>query len=310
MKLLLSTSNILTAGSPVHRTKSGSNTEFVDFLQANFVSRAEAIVETGNGLNDNQIYQKWTRHKGDVLEIPALDLTSSGLREASENYDITVKLFYLPDVSLAQREVHTRDALQLVLRELHVSSVNLLIVSFSGVFFDEGEDCPGKLSTRGPVEAQAEPIEVQIETWRVLESLHDEGLVKKLGIAELGHDRLLEFLQRTRIPPAVDQINLRYCCSVPPSLMNLAKSRNVELLVHNDTSNILPRGTVRELLGPSGANILAEHDQGDAHGHRTANAGMKGEVLPLWVVKYTAVVSNRGVVENKGYFAEAELLPT
>ena len=31
---------------------------------------------------------------------------------------------------------------------------------------------------------------------------------------------------------------------------------------------------------------------------------------PLWVVKYTAVVKNRGVVENKGYFAVAEMTDT
>jgi glutamate--cysteine ligase regulatory subunit len=30
-------------------------------------------------------------------------------------------------------------------------------------------------------------------------------------------------------------------------------------------------------------------------------------VEPQWVVKYTAVVKDRGVVENKGYFAVAEL---
>ena len=34
---------------------------------------------------------------------------------------------------------------------------------------------------------------------------------------------------------------------------------------------------------------------------------LRGEVQPLWVVRYTAVVRNRGVVENKGYFAVAEL---
>ena len=34
---------------------------------------------------------------------------------------------------------------------------------------------------------------------------------------------------------------------------------------------------------------------------------LRGEVEPQWVVKYTAVVKDRGVVENKGYFAVAEL---
>jgi glutamate--cysteine ligase regulatory subunit len=34
---------------------------------------------------------------------------------------------------------------------------------------------------------------------------------------------------------------------------------------------------------------------------------MKGDLTPEWVVKYTAVVRDRGVIENKGYFAAAEL---
>ena len=35
--------------------------------------------------------------------------------------------------------------------------------------------------------------------------------------------------------------------------------------------------------------------------------GLRGDVEPQWVVKYTAVVKDRGVVESKGYFAVAEL---
>jgi glutamate--cysteine ligase regulatory subunit len=34
---------------------------------------------------------------------------------------------------------------------------------------------------------------------------------------------------------------------------------------------------------------------------------LQGEIEPQWVVKYTAVVKDRGVIENKGYFALAEV---
>lgn len=80
-----------------------------------------------------------------------------------------------------------------------------------------------------------------------------------------------------------------------------AKAQGIELLTHNDCTDILPPGTLRELLGPGkgGAGVLAASADGED--------GLKGEVVPLWVVKYTAVVRNRGVVENKGYFAAADL---
>lgn len=74
------------------------------------------------------------------------------------------------------------------------------------------------------------------------------------------------------------------------------------------------------MLGPGegGAGVLAEPTKsGDKrksmHGEESRQNGgaddveLRGEVQPLWVVKYTAVVRNRGVVENKGYFAVAEL---
>jgi glutamate--cysteine ligase regulatory subunit len=66
---------------------------------------------------------------------------------------------------------------------------------------------------------------------------------------------------------------------------------------------VLPRGTLREILGDGekGVGVLKEGDARD---------GLRGDVEPQWVVKYTAVVKDRGVVESKGYFAVAELRET
>lgn len=309
-----------------------SNTELINSLRDNFEASIDGVcyVETnGNGTpqtNGNGVaaskgklsYKTWTSSSpdGKTVYVPALDFTNSQLQEEREQYDITVKLFYLPGVSQERREAHTREAVDLVLKELHMPSVDLLIVSFPGVYFDEQQEgcCPDVVKSRGPVVAEPEPLESQIETWKVLEKLHDEGTVVKLGLSEFGAERLEPFLEKTRIAPAVDQINLRDCCSVPKSLMTLAKSRKIELLVHNDCTNILPRGTVRELLGPSdkGAGVLAAEREktGEKRKEREgeeSDQGLRGEIEPQWVVKYTAVVKNRGVVENKGYFAVAEL---
>lgn len=260
---------------------------------------------------------------GSTLEIPALDVAASALQENRSEYDITLKLFFLPLASSesSARAVQTREALRLVLEELHMPSIDLLIVSFPGIYFDEEEDCPTKLSTREKdADTEAESLESLLATWSDLCSLVDEGLVQKLGVAEFGRDRLANFLDKLdgKHKPSVDQINLRDCCSVPKDLMALAKSKSIELLVHNDCSNILPRGTLRDLLGPQGAGVLAEGAKtGDKrkslHGEDgikgTVEGGrLRGEVQPLWVVKYTAVVRLRGVVECKGYFAGAEVI--
>jgi glutamate--cysteine ligase regulatory subunit len=99
----------------------------------------------------------------------------------------------------------------------------------------------------------------------------------------------------------VNQINLKNCCNVPPPLSKLAKEQGIELLVHSDCTDILPKGTLRELLGHGlgGAGLLADPE--------TGAPGLEGDLTPQWVIKYTAVVRDRGVIENKGYFAGAAL---
>ena len=263
-------------GSSIRRDPTvKSNTELVASFRSHFAANSTvpetngnvvSHASTGNSASERAHYRSWTHMADDgrrELEIPKIDFERSGLVEEREQYDITLKLFFLPGSTAAHRDTRTREAVKLVLKELHVQSIDLLIVSFPGIYFDEEEDCPEKLSTRGPVQVDPEPLDTQLHSWNTLEALQEEGVVKRIGIAEFGHDRLASFLEKARIPPTVNQINLRDCCSVPKELLSLAKSRGVELLVHNDCSDILPRGTVRELLGPEegGAGVLAHPDR-------------------------------------------------
>ncbi|KAI9880507.1 MAG: hypothetical protein M1830_002547 [Pleopsidium flavum] len=312
-KLVLSTSNIVNGGPSIIRrpTVEKSNTELTNSLRTNVTVSQQASTVTingeGNTTNGTSAAENrhhpplssWTAREDDTLYVPSIDFSVSGLAEERSQYDITVKLFYLPNVPTSRRCEHTEEAISLVLKELHVTSIDLLIVSFPGISFDaddEGEEMEEDLDgTRG-----TEQIDSITETWRTLEALHAKGTIAQLGLAEFGSERLQRFLPRTKIRPSVDQINVRDCCVVPKSLILYAKQERIELLTHNDCTDILPRGTVRELLGPSptGAGVLAGSESED---------GLRGDVEPQWVVKYTAVVTNRGVIENKGYFAVADL---
>ncbi|GAM87924.1 hypothetical protein ANO11243_059520 [Dothideomycetidae sp. 11243] len=308
------------AASMGYPTAEKSNQELTQSLRLNIEEAQQETAHLTNGdtshgtHNRSHDWKQWTSLQdcGKTLYVPAIDFSSSSLAEEREQYDITVKLFYLHNASAEERERYTRDALRLVLKELHMPSVDLLIVSFPGVYFDEEtEDCPTKIKSRGPIAEGDGPetVEELLRSWDVMQRLHDEGLVLKLGVAEFGSERLDTFLKQTRTPPVVDQINLRDCCSVPKPLLSLAKQNGVELLVHNDCTNILPKGTVRELLGQGekGAGVLVGGGE-KSHGDDHLASGIKGEVTPQWVVKYTAVVRDRGVVENKGYFASAEVV--
>ncbi|KAF2126762.1 hypothetical protein P153DRAFT_296387 [Dothidotthia symphoricarpi CBS 119687] len=277
-----------------------SNTELTSSLRSNFSAH-----QPSQPASTTPPYKSWTTQTPSALYIPSH--TPSPLSEPRDSYDITVKLFYLPNIPADRRCAQTREAIELVLKELGSTSIDLLIVSFPGISFDaddsdsdDDDDEPSPPQSSDGEEVPPEDIETMITTWRSLEALQAEGLVQKLGIAEFGVARLGKFLEHTRIKPSVNQINVRDCCVVPKPLILYAKQQQIELLTHNDCTNILPRGTLRQILGEGegGSGVLA----GEANVE-----GLRGDVVPLWVVKYTAVVKDRGVVENKGYFAVAEL---
>lgn len=318
--------NIISGGPCIIR-KPGifrSNLEFTNSLRSNFVAAQEdysaATSPTSNGSpvngtngNNGHSYEQvngngvngyhdnataaWTEKDGDVIYIPRIDWTGAGLQEERSQYEITVKLFFLPQTPVDQRAGYIAEALRLVKKELGVADVDLLIASFPGISF-EG-DCEweaDKLNAKMGSEAD------EVATWSALESLHEQGAIQRLGIAEFGSQKLAHFLSQIKTMPEVDQINLKNCCNVPPPLAQLAKEKGIELLTHGDCTDILPSGTLRDLLGTGqlGAGILAD-DESDEN-------GLKGDLTPQWVVKYTAFVKDRGVIENKGYFAGAELV--
>ncbi|KAJ5645079.1 hypothetical protein N7507_011090 [Penicillium longicatenatum] len=315
MKLILSTSNLMQSGRPSvirQPITQKSNVELINSLRANFQASQHIEPSTSgsqtngngtsnghtNGSHSTKDHSYWTREQDGALYIPAIDFSQPGLAEERSQYDITVKLFYLPGIPASRRCAHTREAIDLVLKELHVESIDLLIVSFPGILFDADDD-----SDEEDAEATGEPddFDSMVQTWRTLESLHEQGMIAQLGVAEFGSERLARFLSHTKVKPSVDQINLKDCCVVPKSLIMYAKQEKIQLLTHNDCNDILPVGMTRELLGPTdkGAGILASAPE--------ANDGIQGDVEPQWVVKYTAVVKDRGVVENKGYFALANV---
>jgi glutamate--cysteine ligase regulatory subunit len=294
-------------------TAEKSNTELTNSLRANFLASKQAFSPTANGNASGPIATKglrssskssthlagWTSREGATLFIPSLDFSTSGLSEERSQYDITVKLFFLPSTKPSERCSHTQEAISLVLRELHVPSIDLLIVSFQGISFDADDDEDEDVDDDSPEEA--EQLDKMVKTWQTLEHFHSKGVVKQIGLAEFGSERLKKFLPRTKVRPSVDQINVRDCCVVPKSLILYAKQEKIELLTHNDCTDILPKGTVRELLGTgeNGVHLLSDAADGQD--------GLKGEVEPQWVVKYTAVVRDRGVIESKGYFAMADI---
>lgn len=321
-----------------------SNVELIASLRTNILASQEAAAEeedvvmndtvTTDGVSSssssssssstlNQVSRRrrppldrWISRGDSALYVPLILWSLSGLSEERPQYDITVKLFFLPNVGPSRRRSQTKEAIDLVRKELNVPSIDLLILSFPGVIFtvnQESEnghrpDCSGGSALHGGNTqassdgGEVEDIGTMVKTWRTVEELQTQGIIGRLGVAEFSSRRLEDFLKHSRVRPSVNQINVRDCCTVPRSLINFAKREGIELLTHNDCTNILPTGTLRDLLGDGkdGVGLLTEPGS-------TRVDALVGDVQPQWVVKYTAVVRDRGVVENKGYFAGADL---
>ncbi len=286
--------------------------------------------ETIGGKQQRPPLAAWTQQDGSTLYVPRIDWpvqagaagegagagdaetgsassSSGGLQEDESQYDTTVKLFFLPGSGpVAERARHAEEALGLVFRELGVASIDLLVLSFPGMSF-EG-NCEWEADKMNAAQGNDEE---EAATWAAAaEPLVQQGTVRRLGVAEFGSEKLARFLKRVAVSPAVDQINIRNCCNVPPPLASLAKERGIELLVHTDCTDVLPPGTLRELLGQGlqGAGVLADDHAVNEKGEEgVPEDALHGDLTPQWVVKYTAVVRDRGVIENKGYFAGALL---
>ncbi|KAK3209759.1 hypothetical protein GRF29_44g527226 [Pseudopithomyces chartarum] len=187
MKLILSTSNIMSGGPSVIRrhTFEKSNTELTSSLRANFTAhRSSPPTPTTNGApNSPTSFKSWTTQQDNALWIPTH--TPSPLSEPRDSYDITVKLFYLPNVPADTRCLQTREAIDLVLKELGTSSIDLLIVSFPGISFDADDEdsdlddppsAPASDIDAGDGEGAPEDMDTIATTWHTLEKLHEEGL--------------------------------------------------------------------------------------------------------------------------------------
>ncbi|CCU82592.1 gamma-cysteine synthetase regulatory subunit [Blumeria hordei DH14] len=302
-RLVLSTSNIISSAPCIIR-QSGpekANFELCNSLLTNFrtarsLSPPTASAKRKDCSNTNgfprfplQVFEPITRDCASYY-VPTVDWAACRLLEKQDQYEITVKLFFLPEANLADGHV---------LKALNVDSIDLLIVSFSCNEFQE-LDAESRLVDSTFKSANDE---IELETWAELEEFHKRGVVKCLGVADFSGERLASFLTRVRVRPKVNQINAKDCHFVDATLLKLAKREKLELFTHQDCSDMMPRDSLVWLLrngrGEGEGDILSKINQ--------CLSNELSEVSPKWVVKYTAIIKERGVIENKGYFALASI---
>lgn len=244
-------------------------------------SSEEVLHAIHNCLANNTEEDVEKKLTNDPLRFASAEEGDEALYDVRSSYDITVKLFLLdPNETQAHRAKSIECATDAVCQSLAVQDIDLIIVAFGGVEYDGNES----------MIVSKKQLSEWSATYRQLEKLQMSGYVQTLGLADFGITRLNALLPTVHVRPKAVQINVKHCCTVPTEMIQYAREQNLELLAHDDPTDILPANEFRDTLFEYG---YLDSDN--------------AEVRPIWVAKYTAIAKDRGVVERKGYVLSARV---
>ncbi|KAK9325819.1 hypothetical protein V1517DRAFT_149358 [Lipomyces orientalis] len=281
---------ILSTGNVSHARKSGTQ-DLVSDLKQRILLWCDEEQHTRSALS----------LAGDVkLEIPPnpreplLCVEESPDKKAQ--VEITVKLFFPPSSTVSARaKIIERALTQFKATAPEHVRISQLVLSFPEITFSDDDDDGGEdldddeSSTLGSSISEQDLLDI----WTVAVQTADWYDVQSVGVSEFSTARLealIKFSKRKGLAlPSINQINIRDCCVLPPSLTTLAKENKVKLLAHNDAFNILPEESVRETVA-----LLTGDDLTVA----------KNKWSWEWLLKITGVVANRGIVCGLGWMVE------
>ncbi|KAH7052990.1 hypothetical protein BKA57DRAFT_456935 [Linnemannia elongata] len=220
------------------------------------------------------------------------NVTLGPLEDDRSKYEITVKLFFLsPHGSSEPLSVdHLHNAIQQLETALSVTSGNLkidhFILAIPNQTFDEND------LDSSEIDQFTEDVQtLYLPIWKRLSELQQTGRIGRLGVSEFSKQQL-EILKAAAVQvgaavPQINQVNLQDCCVLPKGLIDYAKAEGIELLTHGDSSDILPKSTLASLLQP----------------HLPATSASLLE--PNFVLKYSVLITSRGLISRKGYIVDA-----
>ncbi|MFC4358621.1 aldo/keto reductase [Halobium salinum] len=252
------------------------------YRDGEYVERAESVevaLDAGYRLLDSAELYGNERRIGDVLDAPG-----SPAREA---------LFLLGKVWNTNHE-HVREACEASLRRLGVDAFDCYALHWPASWAYTGP--LGELADRPVEEQEARTFPTDedgnrrtadttlVETWTRMESLHDDGLARTLGVCNVDRATLADLLEATRVPPAVVQVE-SHPYLPRTDLVEYCHERGIRVVAHSPLS-------APDLLDePVLAEVAAAHDATPAQVVLAWNVG-RG------VVPIPSSVDAEHVVEN------------
>ena len=138
-----------------------------------------------------------------------------------QTFRITVKLFLFDDCDHKTECQSLNNGIDIVLKQLNISSVDSLILSLP--------NRPTKLSLD-----DIKPF------WKSAQTILASGKTSQLGISDLDTNQLIQLYEWAdqNSKPMTNHVNLEACCVIPQEMSAYAKQHNIQLLTHNDPKGI------------------------------------------------------------------------
>ncbi|XP_045206584.2 glutamate--cysteine ligase regulatory subunit-like [Mercenaria mercenaria] len=252
------------------------------------------VINSGNIVNWNRLKRKLSQTPTDEISECVSSTLQSFLASADKNelqyvtdlncvhqkfketipssergdFKLTVKIFLCSLQHVSPEAV--KEAVERALTELDVKFIETALLAFPEI---ENEDVT---------------LEMIQPFWKVLEGLVHRELVWSIGMADLDKTLLEELYEWADVKPVINQVNLDSCCVMPKDLVEYAKQKDIQLLTHNDPRTVFSSETLQEVIRENST----EKDSGNWDA--------------LWVLRYSVLIKDRGIIKAKGYLLKAE----
>ncbi|XP_061634946.1 glutamate--cysteine ligase regulatory subunit isoform X1 [Phyllopteryx taeniolatus] len=201
----------------------------------------------------------------DALDCNIPQATDAIVPEERDELKVSAKLFLFES---GQSSI--RDAVEMACQTLAVSQLDSVIIA------------PRRLL--GSDDQTLAPLQ---PTWEELEALVRSQRIAAIGTSDLDKDLLEQLYNWAQVKPSSNQVNLASCCVMPPELTAFAKEFDIQLLTHNDPTELISSATFREAM-----------QEGTQH---VSTADWRLE----WLLRYSVIVKSRGIIKAMGYLFSA-----
>ncbi|XP_077464166.1 glutamate--cysteine ligase regulatory subunit [Stigmatopora argus] len=200
----------------------------------------------------------------DTLDCNMGKATDAVVPEEREELKVSAKLFLFES---GQSSI--RDAVEMACQTLAVSQLDSVIIAPRRLLGDE--------QTLVPLQP----------AWEELEALVHSQRIAAIGTSDLDKDLLEQLYNWAQVKPSSNQVNLASCCVMPPELTAFAKEFDIQLLTHNDPTELISAATFQEAMREGTQN--ASTDQWKLE----------------WLLRYSIIVKSRGIIKAMGYMFSA-----